>query len=227
MNIVEKNRVIEYLWLHSHFYGNKLYECEIYYDEEKGYTAVTLLFALLENVIKSVLNDYNSSFYNTLKELKNKCIITDIEYQFLNEDEFCIRKIRNLFAHANIANINLVNIESDREMLYPLTEESSCLLLYEKVSLVLFNIIMKIVSVDFLDSSKFDIILDDEIKKCNLKFIILSSKEMLALKGYPEDYLSDDLDIPEDAKIRLIDNSSDLNMLKAIFEELIHYSSAF
>ena len=44
----------------------------------------------------------------------------------------------------------------------------------------------------------------------------MSVKELLVLKGYPEDYISDDLDIPEDAKYRIIDNSPDVNVYSFI-----------
>jgi len=42
----------------------------------------------------------------------------------------------------------------------------------------------------------------------------------LELKGFPEDYTPDDLNISKDAIIRLIDNSPDVNMYKCIFEKI-------
>ena len=40
----------------------------------------------------------------------------------------------------------------------------------------------------------------------------LTYKELLVLKGYPEDYIPDDIDIPEEAKVRMVDNAPDVNM---------------
>ena len=48
----------------------------------------------------------------------------------------------------------------------------------------------------------------------------ITVKELLVLKGYPEDYISDDLDIPEDAKYRMIDNSPDVNMYSYILSRI-------
>ena len=217
-----KPTVLDYLWQYSHFYGQRLYECEELFSEGKGYAATTLLFACLENVIKSVVNDYDSSFYNVVEKLKSNSIISDVEYKFVNSDEFCIRKIRNLFAHANLSAINLVNYEENRKCLYPLTEEDSCLLLYEKISLVIFNLILKIISSDFTDEvkAKLEIDLHYDISNCKLEFKTLTSKEMLILKGFPEDYIPEELGIPEDAKIRLIENEPDVNIYTHILKNL-------
>lgn len=79
------------------------------------------------------------------KELKDKSIITNEEYKFISTNQFSIRKVTNLFA------VNLVNIENNREILYPLTEEESCLLPYSKVSDIIFNLIFKIISLNFIN----------------------------------------------------------------------------
>lgn len=218
-----KSMVLDYLWQYSRFYSQRLFECEQCYSEEKGYAAITLLFSCLENICKSATNDYESSFYDVVKKLKENLAISEVEYRFLNQGEFCIRKIRNLFAHANISAINLVNHESNKDILYPLAEEVSCMLLYERVSDIIFNLIFKIISLQFVDEfrEKTQINLDSDIDKCKLEFKILTSKEMLTLKGLPEDYISDDLGIPEHARIRIIENAPDVNIYKRIFENLL------
>lgn len=40
------------------------------------------------------------------------------------------------------------------------------------------------------------------------------------MKGYPEDYISVDLNIPEDSKYRMVDNSPDAGMYELIFSQL-------
>lgn len=218
-----KSMVLDYLWQYSRFYSQRLFECEQCYSEEKGYAAITLLFSCLENICKSATDDYESSFYDVVKKLKENLAISEVEYRFLNQGEFCIRKIRNLFAHANISAINLVNQESNKDILYPLTEEVSCMLLYERVSDIIFNLILKIISLQLVDEirEKTQINLDSDIDKCKLEFKILTSKEMLTLKGFPEDYISDDLGIPEHARIRIIENAPDVNIYKKVFDSLL------
>ena len=69
--------------------------------------------------------------------------------------------------------------------------------------------------------NKFQISLDDNILACDIKLKFLTVKELLVLKGYPEDYISDDLDIPEDAKYRIIDNSPDVNIYMHILSGIL------
>lgn len=221
-NALDKGVVLDYLWNHSHFYSIRLHECEELYQQNRGHAAIFMLFSCLESISKSVANDYDSSSFNIYQKLYNQSILSEIEYNFLNTDEFSLRKIRNLFAHANISAINLVVDEQGKEVLWPLTEEDTALLLYELISDIVFNLILKIVSSTFVKEvrAKFPIGLDKYINSCKLKFKIFTAKELLALKGFPEDYIPDDLGIPEDTKIRLIDNAPDVNIYKYIFGKI-------
>lgn len=210
--IPEKSLVLDYLWQHSRFYAVRLYECEELYRQSRGYVAVFMLFSCFESICKSVANDYDSSTYAIFKKLHDQKLLTDTEHAFINTNKFSLRKIRNLFAHANIGAINLIVSENEKEILWPLSEDDTAALLYEKISDIVFALILKLVSTTFIEELKkiFVINLDNAIDSCQLHFRILTAKEMLVLKGYPEDYIPDDLGIPEDAKIRLIDNAPDV-----------------
>lgn len=214
----DKQTVLYYLWLYSPFHAISLRQSEELRLEEKGFSAVTVLFNCLENISKSVVNDYTSNSQTVFKKLFEVGIITENEHIFLNVGDNCIRKIRNLYAHANIAAINLINIEDGKEILWPLTEDETSLLLYDKVSDIIYNLILKCVSSNFIEEVKQRFLepLDDVISQCDLRIKILSVQELLVLKGYPSDYLSNGLDIPEDAKYRLVDNASDVNMYQYI-----------
>ena len=74
----------------------------------------------------------------------------------------------------------------------------------------------------FIDEvkSRFSFSLDAHILTCDVRFKILSVKELLVMKGYPEDYISDDLNIPEDSKYRMVDNSPDVGMYELILSQL-------
>ncbi|MDO5603229.1 MAG: DNA cytosine methyltransferase [Oscillospiraceae bacterium] len=220
--IPEKSLVLDYLWQHSRFCSNRLYECEELYRQGRGHAAIFMLFSCFESICKSVANDYDSSSYSIYKKLYEQKLLTDSEYAFISTDEFSLRKIRNLFAHANIGAINLIVNECEKEILWPLGEDDTAILLYEKISDIVFALVLKLISATFIEEVKkaFVINLDNEIDSCQLQFRTLTAKEMLLLKGFPDDYISEDLDIPEDAKIRLIDNAPDVNVYKYIFENI-------
>ncbi len=225
MKLHTKTEVADYVWQYSHFYHSCLVQCEDLYREEKGFSCVTVLFNCLENIAKSVANDFDSSLFDVFCGLYEKHIITKKEYKFLNEGDFCIRKIRNLYAHKNLASINFLADFKGKELLWPLTENETSLMIYSKTSDIIFNLMLKMVSSCFIDSvkEKLQISLDNAIDKYSLKYIILTAKELLVLKGYPEDYISDALNMPEDIIIRLVDNSPDLNVNMYLYEQLINH----
>ena len=224
MNLHSKVEVADYIWSHSHFYHSCLLQCENLYREEKGFSSVMILFNCLENISKSVINDYDSSLYDVFLKLYKQNIITKKEYEFLNEGDFCIRRIRNLYAHKNIAAINFLGVCEGKEVLWPLTENETSLMIYSTISDIVFNLMIKMVSAEFVDSvkEKFQISLDEYIDRCNIRYKILTAKELLILKGYPEDYIPDDIDMPEDAKIRLVDNSPDLSINMYLYKNLVN-----
>ncbi len=222
VELCDKQTVLDYLWVYSHFNATCLYQSEELYCLEKGFEAITVLFNCLENVSKSITNDYNSNLQQVFEKIFDNGIITAVEHDFLNAGDHCIRKTRNLYAHANVAAINLVNVENGKEILWPLTEDDTSLLLCDKISDIIYNLILKMISSMLIDElkSRFSFSLDDHILACDIHFKILSAKELLILKGYPEDYISDDLNIPEDSKYRMVDNSPDVNIYEFILSQL-------
>ena len=224
MKLHTKTEAADYIWQHSHFHHACLIQCENLFREEKGFSCIMVLFNCLENVVRSVVNDYDSMLCKVFKKLYLQNLITKKEYEFLNEGDFCIRKIRNLYAHNNIAAINFLGHFEGKEILCPLTENETSLMLYDRISDIVFNLMVKLVASGFIDSVKerFQQPLDEAIDKCNLRYRILTSKELLVLKGYPEDYIPDDIDIPEDARLRLVDNSPAVGINCNLYARIIH-----
>lgn len=225
MPLHSKTTVADYIWCHSRFLHSCLVQCEELYRHNMGFSCVTVLFNCLENVSRSAINDYTSKLWDVFSFLYEKKYITLKEYEFLNMGNSCLRKIRNLYAHKNVASIYFIEPCSEGEYLWPLTENETSLMLYNKISDIVFNLMVKIVSINFIDTVKarFQISLDSSIDECHLKYKILSAKELLVLKGYPEDYIPDDLDIPEDAKLRMVDCAPDLNMNLPIYSALVDF----
>ena len=217
-----KYEVIEYLSVYSRFYAQRLFECEELFREEKGYVSVTMLFSILESIMKLTADDYDSPLYEIAKKLNNQSIISDEEHRFVSTDKYSVRKIRNLFAHANLFAINIVNIEDQKEILYPLTEEDSCLLLYKKLSGVIFNLILKIISRDFIDEVKNSINIDlsKSLLDLKLNIKILTLNEMETLKGIPVNSIAK-LDIPYNQKLKILDEAPNVNIYVGILENLL------
>ena len=217
-----KYEVIEYLSVYSRFYAQRLFECEELFREEKGYVSVTMLFSILESIMKLTADDYDSPLYEIAKKLNNQSIISDEEHRFVSTDKYSVRKIRNLFAHANLFAINIVNIEDQKEILYPLTEEDSCLLLYKKLSGVIFNLILKIISRDFIDEVKNSINIDlsKSLLELKLDIKILTLNEMETLKGIPVNSIAK-LDIPYNQKLKILDEAPNVNIYVGILENLL------
>ncbi|MBR3834832.1 MAG: hypothetical protein IKJ73_10965 [Lachnospiraceae bacterium] len=220
MRLYDKGEVIDYIWQYSRFYGNKLGECERYFADGEGHTAIILLFEITENICKSVVGDYESSFYKIVCKLMEKGVITADEEVFLSSGENSVRNIRNLFAHANLMTINIVNVEDEQEILYPLTEEDSCLLLYEKISYLLFNMLLKIVVIGKINIElEFDF--GEILKAFELRIRKLTSSEMLRYLGLNQNTIESMKALVDEKDLqRLADNSSNVNVLKAIFEKI-------
>lgn len=224
MELYSKVEAADYIWQYSRFHHSCLVQCENLYREDKGFSSVMILFNCLENISKSVANDYDSSLYDIFLKLYKQNIITEREYEFLNIGDFCIRKIRNLYAHENIAAIHFLADFKGKEILWPLTENETSLMIYSKISDIVFNLMVKMVSSTFIGSvrEKFVTPLDEAIDECNIRYKILMSKELLLLKGYPEDYIPEDIDMPEDMRIRMVDNSPDLNINMHIYSQIVN-----
>lgn len=218
MDLYSKNLIIDYVWQYSHFYANKLIECEQHYLDGRGYSSLILLFEITENICKSVVGDFDSSFYCIVNELKNQNKITEEEKNFLSTNKFSIRKIRNLYAHANLMSINLVCMEGERIIYYPLTEEKSCLVLYEKVSLILFNLLGKILYGIHCDG------LEKEIKTFEIKFKDFSARELLKFRGFSDEDI-DKAELVTDSSnlVRLADNCPDIRAVRLIGERIAEF----
>lgn len=217
-----KNYVLDYLWQHSRFYHFCLYQSEELYREEKGYAALVMLFNCLENIFKSAINDYDSRAVDIYKSTYDAGLISETEHAFLNEGQYCLRNIRNIYAHANIAAINLIVNDNGKDIYWPLTENDTSLLIYKKVSEIVFNLILKIISANFIDEvrNSLNFCLDDDIKECTLNFTTLTVEQLLVMKGFPANYLDGCDDIPDDAKIRLIDNAPDVGIFSSIMSQI-------
>jgi len=172
-----KGEVIDYVWQYSRHYGNLLGYCEDIADEETnngGFASLIFLFNLTENILKDTLENFDAPFHSIITTLKNQGIITRKEHDFLNATDNSIRKVRNLLAHSNLSKYNLSFIEDGKEIYYPLTENETCLKLYNMVSGILYNLMMRIISINFVEP--LEITLDKRLDNVVIKIKELHQK---------------------------------------------------
>jgi len=184
------------------------------FEERKGHSALFNLFALLENITKTVLNDFDEIYYKLNIKLKEQNLINDLEYEFLNNNVTGIRKIRNILAHANLSKYDLKF--PNKKVTYPFTENETCLFLYDRFSIIIGGIIIKLLKTSLV--MKYDISVDREIKKLKFTIITRTIEELMEFKGMKSNEYWETLD--DATKYRLLENMVDVNLLVAIFKSM-------
>ena len=205
-----KGEVVDLLWQYSHYYGNQLvFLSEI---EENGNASLLYLFNILENILKSSVSDYESTFQNVVKISHKNNLINQKEHDFLNNKVIGVRKIRNLLAHANLAKYNLKFVNDPS--LYPIVENDACQKLYDLISDIIFNIILKVVSHNFTIEVNPNV--DHLIHALNYKIVEISPEEILTDKGIDFNRLPDWDTLSESDKYRHAENTQNVKVLTHI-----------
>ena len=210
----QKSTVINYVWLYSRYLGNQLaYLKEI---EENGSASIVYLLNLLETIHKAHINDYESNFQSVVKKTFESGLLSQVEYEFLNNKVNGVRKIRNIFAHANLSQFSFTL--DNNKIIYPLTENENCQLLYSKISDIIFNIILKIAIVQ-LDTD-ISVNTDSSIKA--LKYMIVTSTpdDILRDKGIDPKTFHGWEQLTKSEQYRHAENASNVNVLTHIFSSL-------
>ena len=206
-----KSTVIDNVWLYSRYYGNQLaFLREV---EGNGSAALVYLFNLLENILKSNLSDYEPKFQDVVKKSLISGAINKIEHDFLNNKKTGIRKLRNIFAHANLSQFN-VKFKGD-EILYPLTENDNCQFLYSKLSDIIFNIIMKVAIIPLDLDLKVNV--DSAIKLLKYEIITFTPEDILIDKGIDPKTLDGWCDLNLTERYRQAENAQNVKVLTHIF----------
>jgi hypothetical protein len=216
-----KGEVIGYIWQFSRHYGNLLGHCEDVADEDGGnggFAALIFLFNLTENIFKDRVENFDAPFHNIITTLNSQGIITQKEHEFLNATDNSIRRLRNLLAHANLSKYNLIFIEQGKEIYYPLTENETCLKLYDMVSSILFNIMLRIISINF--EKQFEINVDEKIDNVEIKIKEFTPEDLMEFKGLDVSAYPDWHTHSETVRYRFAENASDVRVISAIFEGL-------
>lgn len=109
--------------------------------------------------------------------------------------------------------------ENGKKIYYPLSEES-CLLLYEIISDITFNILLNIVSNEFIINVQTD--LEKTILNFDINIKKVSAEENLKMVGWTEEQIEAmKLGCDGHKLFRLADNSSNVEVYTKIFSNLV------
>lgn len=213
--VLKKGEVIDIVWQFSRYHGNQLIFLENI-KEKNPIAALIYLTNILENILKNYKNDYDCKFIEAINYAHTQKILTDVESEFLNNSKIGIRKLRNIFAHANLSKFSFQLHNSS--LLYPFTENDNCELFYDLISEVLFNIICKIALVHL--TIKKEIFLDDVIANLDYSIIIWTPEQILEDKGIDTKELIGWDKLSESDKYRYAENAQNVKVLSFIFSQI-------
>ena len=72
-----KSIVADYLYSHSRFLHSCLVQRETLYQQELGFSCITVLFNCLENISRSAINDYETRLVDVFASLHKNGHITE------------------------------------------------------------------------------------------------------------------------------------------------------
>ena len=93
------DKMIQWIWQYSNYYGDMLATAVRLHDEGESYAATLVLFNATELICKSVRENYNQNFSQDLSHLQKNGLLSEENYEFLSNNEFGVRGIRNKMMH--------------------------------------------------------------------------------------------------------------------------------
>jgi len=130
------NNIINEIIARDRVLGDLSYEAELCSSEDKNMASIACLFILAEQALKMGLCQNEGNFCNLIKTAEKNQIISDDDSIILNK----LRLIRNKMFHENHY-MNFIEIDG---IAYPFSENETKKIIYEKLSIKIFDIIMKL-----------------------------------------------------------------------------------
>jgi len=125
--IIERDRI----------FGKLCFEAQDSYEQENYFSALACLFVLAEQIIKFSVDRIDGNFYKAIVEAKEKDLIDDTEFQFLNS----LREIRNKIFHESHYPTGF-EIEGK---LWSFSEDETKELIYKEFSPKIFQLVFKLI----------------------------------------------------------------------------------
>ena len=211
--------IIDRIWTSSRFFGNSLANI-LKISDSYPLEATSMLFTILESIARSSIDNYEAKTIDVYNQIYKDGFLSKEELDFLNDNKFSIRIIRNKLLHKNISKYNFVVTENNKEILYPFSEESTWKLYIHTYSKPILSLCYNLLCSDLIVFSRLNIFDDFTSNFQDIK--TLTPKEIMLLKGYKtndietifKNYTSDS------EKYIVAENASDLNILCNIFKNI-------
>lgn len=124
--IIERDRI----------FGKLCLEAENSYEQDNYFSALACLFVLSEQIIKFSVNKIDGNFNKVIAEAKEKNLINDTEFQFINS----FREIRNKIFHESHYPTGL----EINGKFWSFSEDETKQLIYKEFSSKIFQLIFKL-----------------------------------------------------------------------------------
>lgn len=220
ISVEDFNKYHHKIWSYSKYYGELFSTSYKLYTDKSGQGALHILFNLTEILIKSKLDSYIISFNDACMKLLDDGMICELEYEFLNNKSYGIRGVRNIMTHANLMKFNLIYPDDSSELMYPMTEDYNCLVLYENIAPKLSEILVKIICDDEMDQLACESM--DILSFPNIVFKKLTIEQLIRSRGLNvESTLEAFKDMPLSKQYALIENLSPKTLKMSLLESLM------
>ena len=130
--------IVEQILTRDRIFGKLCFEAESSYEQGNYFSALACLFILSEQIIKFSVNKIDGNFNRAILEAKEKDLIDDTEFQFLDS----LREIRNKIFHESHYPTGL-EIEGK---FWSFSEDETKELIYKEFSTKVFQLVSKLIT---------------------------------------------------------------------------------
>jgi len=139
------DKMIQRIWQYSNYYGDMLATAVRLHDEGEGYAATLVLFNATELICKSIRENYNQNFSRDLSDLQKNGLLSEDDYEFLSNNEFGVRGIRNKMMHRDAYQFYL---EDSEGIVLPYADDGTWEIIFDnygpRIIKILYSIINEI-----------------------------------------------------------------------------------
>lgn len=133
---------IDRIWEYSNYYGDMVATAKRLHDAEENYAAIMILFNAMELIFKSVRENFDQNINQDLVDLKNKNLITEDEFSFLNDKENGIRVVRNIMTHRNAYQYCLEDVDG---IALPFADSGTWSIVYNSYAPRIMDILVRVI----------------------------------------------------------------------------------